>query len=114
MGRATSKDAQALIHSLRSAYAATPSSLKVSFSLALFFVLFSFHHEVLKSTLFWCPDHRSVCGSCSFLCYNSGTACSDAVILSFSISLLFRCHGNVRILIFDSSTGSGDDEFDTG
>ncbi|KAL9406120.1 hypothetical protein Peur_003092 [Populus x canadensis] len=29
MGRTTSKDAQALIHSLRSAYAATPTSLKI-------------------------------------------------------------------------------------
>jgi hypothetical protein len=35
MAKSTSKDAQALIHALRSAYAATPTNLKVSLSLSL-------------------------------------------------------------------------------
>jgi hypothetical protein len=35
MARSAGKDAQALFHSLRSAYAATPTTLKVSLSLSL-------------------------------------------------------------------------------
>jgi hypothetical protein len=74
MARTTSRDAQALFQSLRSAYTATPTSLKVSLSLSLSFISSIFDDEALKLSYFWCPDYRSVCGFCSFHCYNSGTA----------------------------------------
>lgn len=78
MARSTSKDAQALFQSLRSAYAATPTNLKVNpFSLSLKSELnswFFFFHPFSSPA-----DHRSLCGFCCPHSCNPGTL-SDFVL----------------------------------
>ena len=75
MAKSTSKDTQALFHSLRSAYAATPTNLKVSLSSNFSFSL-SIIEDLNTNRFFFCADHRSLCG---FLCLH----CFDPGILRF-------------------------------
>nr|DAD36570.1 TPA_asm: hypothetical protein HUJ06_007211 [Nelumbo nucifera] len=72
MARSTSKDTQALFQSLRSAYAATPTNLKVSLSLSL-----SGRPCVRKSASRsnlsrFIADHRSLRDVCDFHSVDSG------------------------------------------
>ncbi|KAG5228647.1 dolichyl-diphosphooligosaccharide--protein glycosyltransferase [Salix suchowensis] len=78
MGRATSKDAQALIHSLRSAYAATPSSLKI-IDLYVGFAVFSAIIQVV---------YMAIVGSFPFNSFLSGVlSCIGTAVLAVCLRI---------------------------
>uniref|UniRef100_A0A6N2KSY4 Dolichyl-diphosphooligosaccharide--protein glycosyltransferase subunit DAD1 n=2 Tax=Salix TaxID=40685 RepID=A0A6N2KSY4_SALVM len=78
MGRATSTDAQALIHSLRSAYAATPSSLKI-IDLYVGFAVFSAIIQVV---------YMAIVGSFPFNSFLSGVlSCIGTAVLAVCLRI---------------------------
>ncbi|KAL9369022.1 hypothetical protein Peur_040221 [Populus x canadensis] len=78
MGRTTSKDAQALIHSLRSAYAATSSSLKI-IDLYVGFAVFSAIIQVV---------YMAIVGSFPFNSFLSGVlSCIGTAVLAVCLRI---------------------------
>ncbi|KAF8380746.1 hypothetical protein HHK36_028236 [Tetracentron sinense] len=71
MARSTTKDAQALFHSLRSAYTTTPTNLKVSLSFSLYYLKES--ENRIPNPIRILADHRSLRDFCDR--HSSDSAC---------------------------------------
>lgn len=79
MARSTGEDAQALFHSLRSAYAATPKNLKVTLLIFPYSDLSLYLCVRYDWLVTVASDHRSIRGLCRVHCPDPGKSVNVAV-----------------------------------